>query len=55
MWHVHLFSVWMYWAFALNPYFSDAGDESILYDLSGYDFVYEPGDDVRGPDILTGD
>ena len=39
----------MYWAFALNPlFFSVSGEDSILYDLFGYDIVYEHGDDASG-------
>ena len=30
--------------------FSVSGEDEILYDLSGFDIVYEPGDDVSGPD-----
>ena len=32
-------------------YFSVSGDDSVLYDLSGYDFMYEPGHDARGLDF----
>ena len=36
-------------------YFSVSGDESILYDLTGFDIIYEPGDDVSGPDLPAED
>ena len=39
----------------LNPYFSVSSEDPILYDLSGYDIVYEPGDDASEPDFPAED
>ena len=33
-------------------YFSVSGEDNILYDLSGFDFIYEPVDDASGLDFL---
>ena len=53
--HAYLFSVWMYWTFALNLYFSVSGEDQTLYDLSGFDIVYEHGDDASESDYPTED
>ena len=36
-------------------YFSVSGEDDILYDLYGYDIIYEPVDDARGPDFPAED
>ena len=50
-----MFSVWTYWALRSIHYFSVSGEDQILYDLSGFDIVYESGDDVSGPDYPVDD
>ena len=32
-----------------------SSDDQILYDLSGFDIIYEPGDDVSGSDYPADD
>ena len=55
MWHSHVYPVWTYWASRSILYFSVSGEDQILYDLSGFDIIYEPGDDASGPDYLVDD
>ena len=40
---------------AQSIFFSVSGEDQTLYDLSGFDIVYEPGDDVSGPDYPADD
>ena len=56
-WHSIVLSVCTYRAFALNPYFffSVSGEDQTLYDLSGFDIVYEHGDDPSESDYPAED
>ena len=37
--------------FVAHPFnISGTGDEDVIYDLSGYDLVFDHGDDDSGPD-----
>ena len=36
-------------------YFSGSGEDQVMYDLFGFDIIYEPGDNASGPDYPADD
>ena len=55
VWHTYVYSVWTYWASRSILYFLVSGEDQTLYDLSGFNIIYEHEDDASGPDYPADD